>query len=227
MTYQYLATSVAGFIQQAAVAYVHHGYWFYVIGTIPKGKKGSRIDQKLLEKYQVSLSKDQRYRRKQKGLANVQYLRYQETFLLLATAGKHRFLVEETTKDVRRSPIRLLGYAIGYQAGRVRVSLDAKHFRRLKADFLKLALRKSPQHLAWKFRTLPFEPYRPVYRQLRSIWKAVNRQRKTAGLPLVPSSALRTRRRSYCPFESEKEGKSRQPVERANGNGRATREHRD
>lgn len=42
-----------------------------------------------------------------------------------------------------------------------------------------------------KLRTLPFEPYTPVYRQLFSIWKAVNEKRRQAGFDLLPGSTLR------------------------------------
>ena len=30
--------SVAGFVQQLAVSYLSHGYWFYVAGTVPDRK---------------------------------------------------------------------------------------------------------------------------------------------------------------------------------------------
>lgn len=29
MAYRYEATSVAGFVQQLAMTYVNHGYWYY------------------------------------------------------------------------------------------------------------------------------------------------------------------------------------------------------
>ena len=208
--YRYLTHSVGGFIQQAAVYYLQRGYWFYVLGQIPKGKSPHSIDQKILAKYQIGLSKDQCYRRKRQGKANVQYLRYRETFLLLATEGTHPLFAEEkaTLRDARTSPLRVFGYALSVKNGRVLVRLNEPTFRRLKAGFRRLALRGEPDLLVRKFQTLPFEPYRPVYRQLRSIWKTVNRQRKTAGLPLVPRSALRTRRRSFRSFESGKEGKT-------------------
>jgi len=38
MKYRCEATSVTGFIQQLAVGYVRHGYFFYVVGQVPEGK---------------------------------------------------------------------------------------------------------------------------------------------------------------------------------------------
>ena len=204
MAYRYLARSVGGFIQQAAVCYVQRGYYFYVLGQVPQGNRSRQIDRKILAKYGIALSKDQRYRRKQQGQARIQYLRYRETFVLLATEGKHRFFAEEETalRDARVSPLRVFGYAITHQNGRVRVSLDEETYRHLRADFLRLALRRTPHPLARKFWSLPFEPYGPVYRQVLSICQAVNRKRKTGGLSLVPSSTLRRLRRSFRPFDT-------------------------
>lgn len=206
MAYRYLARSVGGFIQQAAVYYIQRGYYFYVLGRVPKGTHYRQIDRKILKKYGIELSKDQRYRLKKKGQANIQYLRYRDTFLLLATEGEHPFFAEEKTaiQDARVFPLRVFGYAITYQNGRVLVGLDEETYRHLRADFLHLALRQTAHVLARKFWSLPFEPYGPVYRQVLSICKAVNRKRKTGGLPLVPSSTLRRKRQSFRPFDTGK-----------------------
>ena len=51
MEYRCEATSVAGFIQQVAVAYLARGYWFYVAGQIPAHKDLQTVDRKLIEKY--------------------------------------------------------------------------------------------------------------------------------------------------------------------------------
>ena len=153
MSYRYLARSVGGFIQQAAVYYVQRGYYFYVLGRVQKGNCCRQIDRKILAKYGIEISKDQRYRHKKKGQANIQYLRYQDTFLLLATEGEHPFFAEEKTaiQDARVSPLRVFGYTITYKKGRVLVGLDEETYRHLKADFLHLALRRTPHTLAWKF----------------------------------------------------------------------------
>ena len=58
----------------------------------------------------------------------------------------------------------------------------------------------SPLHKA-AILALPFEPYRPVRRQLFEIVRLVNRRRKLAGLPLVSGSAVRWHRQIYRPFD--------------------------
>src|SRR5262245_44493132 len=93
--YRCAATSVAGFIQQLAVAYVGGGYWYYVTGSVPERKDPRVVDEKLVARYGIGLSKWARARRKQAGWASVQYIRHQRFFVLLATHGKHRFFEEE------------------------------------------------------------------------------------------------------------------------------------
>ena len=101
--YRCEATTVGGFVQQLAVAYVQHGYWFYVTGQVPERKCPLAVDAKLLDRYDIAISKWARARRKRTGGANVQYIRYGRSFVLIATRGEHRFFEDEPTfRDIRR-----------------------------------------------------------------------------------------------------------------------------
>lgn len=75
---------------QQIVYLVSKGYIYYHVGEIPlnKANKAKNIDTKIIEKYNIDLSKDQRRRRKQKGLANYYYLRWKNQFVILHTDGK-------------------------------------------------------------------------------------------------------------------------------------------
>ena len=203
MDYQHLTYSTGGFIQQLAVCYVQRGYWHYTIGHIPAEKDPAIIDRKLLEKYQICLSKYQRCRRKHLGIANVQYLRYRHTFLLLATVGHHPFFEEEqdSLRDTRREPIEVFGYSVGYQAGHAQVKITEKHYQEIKAYFLEKAVHRSAEALGWELKKLPFEPYSRVRKQLFALWKEVNEKRHLAGFAPLPLSCLRQKRRIYRPFE--------------------------
>ncbi len=64
MVYRYEAASENAFVQQLAVAYVNHGYWYYVAGVIPPDKDVKLVDDKLMEKYGIGISKWRRARRK-------------------------------------------------------------------------------------------------------------------------------------------------------------------
>src|SRR5438105_2482186 len=93
--YRCEATTVEGFVQQLAVSYLKNRYWFYVPGEVPDGKDPKAVDEKLLVRYEIDMSKWAKARRKRRGIAKLQYLRFERTFVLLATAGEHPFFTEE------------------------------------------------------------------------------------------------------------------------------------
>lgn len=211
MTYQYVAASESAFVQQLAVAYVNHGYWYYVRGYIPPDKDVEAVDRKLIEKYGIAISKWARARRKRQGLANVHYLRCQRFFVLIATAGQHLFFREEAIeiRDIRREPLRFAGYSIGYRQGVDRkwhasVRINSEQYNVIKGYFLDVCVHRSVEQIRRELQMMPFEPYAPVRRQVLNILRAVNRRRRTAGLGPLPIEALRLRRRILKPFVGER-----------------------
>lgn len=204
MQYRCVATSVEGLVQQVACCYLPHGYWFHVSGYVPERKDPAALDSKLVDRYGIDLSRWARVRRKRSGLANLHYIRHGRFFLLLATHGRHPFFEQEGSqvRDARRSPVRYAGYSLSFRGGHAHVRIDLEEYRSLKAMLLDLAVRRPRGELASVFWRLPYEPYAPVRRQLLNLWRAVNRTRQTAGLPLVPIECLRLRRRILRPFDS-------------------------
>lgn len=201
MNYRCEATSLGGFIQQLAVSYIARGYWFYVTGSIPERKDPRAVDGKLIDRYGIAISQWARARRKRAGLANLQYLRLGRFFVLLATPGEHRFFEDEAVsiRDVRRVPIKVGGYSVGCRRGHPSVRIEPGEYRRLKADLLDLAVRRSPDVIEAEFRSLRYEPYAPVRSQLLCIHRAVNRARRAAGFEPVRAS-FRFKRQVYRPF---------------------------
>jgi hypothetical protein len=208
MCYRTEALTLPGFVQQVAVSYVTNGYFFYVLGRVPPRKDPATIDAKLVERYGIDCSKFTRYRRKQAGRANLQYIRFRDTFVLLATHGEHPFFEEEAGQihDLRRVPLKVEGYSISSKAGQAVVRIERDECRALKAYFLSLAVHRSAGVLAEEFAAVPYEPYAGVRGQLLCIWRAVNRERKLAGFDLVPRDSVRAERRIYRPFGSVIEG---------------------
>lgn len=212
MKYNYLAVSENAFVQQLAVAYVNHGYWFYVTGIVPLNKNAVLVDKKLIQKYDIEISRWARARRKRQGLANVHYLRHRMFFVLIATKGKHHFFDQEgpVLKDIRKEPIKYAGYSISYRQGVDRrghpsVRIHPNQYNMLKDYFLEICLMKSAEQIGREFNRLPFEPYAPVRRQLLNIVRAVNRARLKAGFEPVPIEYLRLKRHVLKPFiESNK-----------------------
>jgi hypothetical protein len=204
MEYRAEATSIGGFIQQLAVSFVGKGYFFYVTGSIPEGKDPRAVDEKLISRYGIDISKWARARRKQAGSANLQYIRFDRFFVLLATHGRHQFFEEEASciHDIRRRPIRFAGYSISHRGGHPHVRIEQEEYKQIKAYFVDLAVRRSLVTLERELAQVPFEPYAPVRRQLLCILRAVNRARKKAGFTPVTKQVFRFKRRIYRPFET-------------------------
>ncbi|WP_146528338.1 hypothetical protein [Novipirellula artificiosorum] len=215
--YRAVTTSVEGFIQQIACCYLRHGYWFYVKGVVPSGKSPDAIDRKLIQKYGIDVSESTRARRKKAGRSNLQYIRHESVFVLMATKGEHRFFEEEANRirDIRRVPLRYAGYSISYKPGgrkkdgsrddkwHAHVAIDREQYLDLRAWFTDRALRESQEKLALAFYQLPLSPYAPVRRQLLMMLREVNRIRKTAGKRQLPCDILPLRRRVVQPFASD------------------------
>src|SRR4051794_3111030 len=208
--YQWEATSLEGFVQQVAVCYVGRGYFHYVTGWVPPKKDPTSVDKKLIGRYKPDITKWARARRKKAGLANLQYIRLDRFFTLLATEGKHAFFEDEAPNicDARRVALRVGGYTISYRCGHPHVRIAQQRYRELKAVFLDQALRRPAAELAARLSGIPFEPYAPVRQQLFGILRALNPARKAAGLEPVPSSCIRLTRRIYRPFERRRDPSS-------------------
>ena len=215
MQYRAEATSLTGFVQQIACCYLRHGYWFYVTGHIPARKDARSVDLRVIEKYGIGVSESTRARRKRLGQANLQYLRLERTFVILATKGQHKFFEAELNSihDIRHTPLKIGGYSISYRrGGRTRsgekdlrwhahVEIDRHRYLELKAWMLELSVHRSAESLAQAFYEIPFEPYAPVRRQLLNILRAVNGSRKQSGFSRIPVEVVPLRRRIVRPFD--------------------------
>lgn len=212
--YRGVATSIEGFVQQVACSYLRHGYWFYVMGRVPDDKDPAIVDAKLIEKYGIAISESTRRRRKKLGRANLQYLRHDRLFVILATQGNHEFRQAEAgaIRDIRRVPIKFHGYSISYKpGGRTRegeidprwhahVEIERERYKEIRDNLLHLAAHRSASTLAMEFYRLPFEPYAPIRRQMLNLLRAVNRVRKVSGFEPLPNEVLPLRRRVVRPF---------------------------
>mgnify|MGYP006908206408 CR=1 FL=1 len=215
MRYRCVASSPEGLVQQVAVSYLRHGYWWYVAGRIPEHKDPEEVDRKLIAKYEIDLTERQRAYRKRRGLANMQYIRYRNWFLLLVTEGHHQFKQHERNRirDCRRHPIKFEGYSISYRRAGVTptgggqakwhacVRIDMATYRQLKAYFLDRACHRSSENLATDFARVPFARYAQVRRQLLTIARATNNARARRGYSTLPYTVLCLRRRVVQPFQ--------------------------
>lgn len=206
--YLWEAPSVRYFVQRLAVSLLGHGYYFYVTGEVPERKEPRAIDEKLVSKYGINISRASRSRRKAAGFANIHYLRYDRFFVLVATHGRHAFFEEEASRirDAREKPLRFAGYSISHRGGHPHVRIDQEVYLDLKAHFLEMAVHRSTESLEATFRArLHYEPYAPVRAQTLSIWRAVNAKRRTAGYEPISRSCAWFSRKGELPFPASLE----------------------
>jgi hypothetical protein len=206
-SYQHVATSLEGFLQQLAVHYMGHGFLFFTTGNIPEGKDPARTDAKILSQYPIAVSRWARARRKRAGLGNVHYIRYGRFFVILATHGAKEFFEGEgvRVRDAREHAVNIAGYSVSLRRGVDRqlhpsVCIHPEKYRELKAHFLELATHRSAESLHAEFERLNFEPWAPIRRQLLSLLRLVNRKRREGGLPPVEGGCFRFTRRSVSAF---------------------------
>lgn len=200
------AVSVTGFIQQLACTYLRSGYVRVACGVLPVGKDTGAFDRKQVERYRLDeLGGRERMRRRRAGMANVQYLRLERVFVLVATEGEHEIFEREEgriLRDVRERPVLAFGYSLRVANGHVQVRIADREYRELRTQALELAAsERSPDKIDSFFRALPFESYAPVRNQIFGLLAAVNEHRKRSGLELVAPDAVRKRRRIVKPFD--------------------------
>lgn len=201
-------------MQQIACNYLPHGYWFYVTGRVPESKNGRLVDEKLVGKYGIDVSRATRSRTKLAGNANLHYIRHERFFVLLATKGRHVFFEEECAiiRDARELPIQYGGYSISYRRGGMtregkpdpkwhsHIEIARGPYKDLTAYYVDMAMHRSGEWLAQEFYQFPFEPYAPIRRQMLKLLRKVNRVRKRAGFSILPPDILPMRRRVVKPF---------------------------
>ncbi|MEO8269865.1 MAG: hypothetical protein ABI557_09095 [Aureliella sp.] len=213
MKYRCEATSIEAAVQLIAASYLRHGYYWYVTGSIPKGKPAEQVDHKLIAKYGLDLTEWQRTRRRKQGLANAHYLRHDRWFILLVTEGHHALRQPaakggegEHLKDCRRVPIRVGSYSISYRRSGValprggtikwhaHVRLSATAYSQLKAHFDSIAVHRSVENLTAEFAQVGFARYAPIRRQLLNVLRRVNERRQRQTYQSLPYSVLNLRR---------------------------------
>lgn len=203
MGYRCVATTLEGFVQQLAVAFVGHGYVHYVMGQVPEGKAPEAVDAKLLKTYGVDASKWAKARRKVQGKANVQYVRFERQWVLLATEGQHENLFRfeaGNIRDARETPIRVGGYAISRRGGHAHVRIDLPDYRRLKDYLVEIAKHRRKDAVEAEFARIRFTPYAPIRRQVLCIWRAANKARHAAGFQELSKWCVKLERRNVRVF---------------------------
>lgn len=124
------------------------GYRYYFIGRVKAGKDPRAIDQRMIDHYSANLPKWTRERRKRAGTANFRYIRYGETFFLLATEGEAQTFWRDDRsriRDLRVTALQFSGYSISFrQGGNAKLSSDEKEARTLQWEAFKAGNAATP-----------------------------------------------------------------------------------
>ena len=204
--YRCVAASPAGFLRQLTTNILPYGYRYYSAGCVREPLDPERTDEKIVQNYRLNtLSKDQRFYYRKRGICVVKYLRYGRFYLLLANQGNQRtdkaskpqykgdegcqFFFEKEKKsmrDIRESPIHFKCYLISRNIHN-HVRLDEPTYKALTVKCLHHTPHWNHQLLKQflKQQFARFEAYGGVRWQFSEIVDRVNKIRKKAGCERV------------------------------------------
>jgi len=186
----FVVESSAELIRRLTRYYLSQGYWYFVKCRIPERKSVEQVDIKLSTKYETTLSRWQRHRRKVKGLATVQYLRYERDFVLIATEGEHPlFFADRSVKDVRKHPMEIWYYWIRVRSTRrYEVIVAPWAYRVVKDKVIRLAHEGNVDAITAQLQSLRWINYPGVNRQkhkmIAEASKILSRRGKRLSWPL-------------------------------------------
>ena len=205
--YRYAAKSIDGFLSQVIRYVANGGHYFYIRVRVPEDKDPHLVADKLLDRYSIRRSRWQRKRRHLKETASIHLLQYQEVIVIMLTKGQHAaFYADHHSQvaDIRRTALKVFGYSIRYsfsetnQRRKVSIRLDAETYRMVQPHMLTVGVwdaYRSPDRLEREFRRLPYQPYEPVFAQLCSIAKQVNRARRRRSFDRISLDCIKNKRR--------------------------------
>lgn len=173
--------SLGNFLRRIAFDYVRYGYHRYALREIPKEKDPGLIDDKVCRAYGVTSCRTKRHRRRAIGKATVEYLRWDHTFVLLATDGTNAAFERLRSFDIAQSPLHLRGYTIGIRPSGVSVELSRSELKKVRQAVKEVEL-QAPSKVEDRVTSFPIYRFPGVLTQLYTIVREVNLRRKAAGL---------------------------------------------
>lgn len=200
---------------QMLVYLFSRGYYFYcpIILQAHKQEKWTTTDAKLIDKYNISRSKFQRCRRKQKGLASFYYLRWQAVGCILHTQGDIQDVpYDDTFFDIRQKPLtipltettQLIIYTCATKDGKVHISvrMTPAMIKGLKAVLSEVAKSKNIKQMKYEFNKMNGLPaYTGIIEQKQNLAKHLIKQAQKHQVSLKASNLrINTRLSRYKVF---------------------------
>ncbi len=205
------------FMLQQIVYLVSKGYTYYSVGEIPlnKASKARSIDQKIINKYNIDLSKHQRTRRKQKKLANFYYLRWKNQFVILRTEGKLEEPVDDVFLNIKKKSKGGSKFKINIGKelilnvvlvnGKVTVVIDKSTYKDIKTELDELVKNKQIGKLYKRFSMLNYIPaWSGIVKQKFLLQEEIYKAAKKYG--------LNTKKKNQIKFPCEYKGLVEYPL---------------
>ncbi len=207
--YPCVAVSPKAFVDQLAYSYISYGHLFYVTGVVPDRLKPQELDVRMIKKFGLNITRDERARRRAAGEGSIHFIRHERFWVLISTAAPagNMFFEENTEpktghaqwKDVRKQAISFRGYAIRAPGGSVRITVNRHEFSRVKGALVELAKYVPADRLKKILeREFLYEQYPGVQAQLYRLVGLVNHRLKRSRLGQIPFSEVKRRRRVAC-----------------------------
>lgn len=169
-------------LRRIAIDAARFGYVHYLVTEVPEGKDPEIVEAKVLQYYSISASRATRYRQRARGIASVVLVRRDRKLVFLATDGGGRFHEENSPSDMRRIPLQLDGYSIGFRGDRVSVEITRRRIEAIRKKGLRMALGDAEALTRHLKEMSPFR-FAGVNGQRWKLHNQINKKRKTAGLP--------------------------------------------
>lgn len=187
-----IATSKGDLLRRVVFDYLRYGYTRIATIEIPETKATEeelvRIDRKIETDYRVTYHRPTRIRRREKGEASIVHVRWRRWFVLLATPGRHEQEGRISWHDVKEKPFHLFGYSLGIgRDGKPTVFIVRRTWERIRRIGGVVALRDTQEverFAAWIEKVIAFD-VPSVVKQKEKLRRAINDQRRAAGLPIV------------------------------------------
>ncbi len=204
--YPCVAASPQAFIDQLAYAYIVYGYRFYVTGVVPGRLTPTELDVRLIEKFDLDISRNQRSNQRAAGDGSIHYLRRDRFWALISTPARNgnQFFIQNTEPktgqhlwhDVWTRAITFHGYAVRAPAGKLLIKVEQREFKRLKNELLELAKFVPAERLTTIIRQrFHYEQYPGVQEQLYRLVECLNQRLKRSGLGRIEFSQLKRGRK--------------------------------
>lgn len=180
---KYEAVTLGMFLSKVML-YMRYGYVRYAVREIPPTKDVNRVDRKILTSYSVTFHRTTRANRRKKGLANAIYIRFNYTFILLATSGTHEAFDRIVSRNFHTTPLHFRGYSLGFKQGKPHLIITPTRYKAIRKELQNIALHNQSKVTAYFQRISPFR-FAGINQQKWKLFVEVNKRRKIAGVALI------------------------------------------